>query len=61
MELLIKILGAVETCALVFGLLYATRAIKAKGNDAERKPNYRRAGIYIGIFLVLTLLRHLVF
>ena len=61
METLIKLLALVETCALVFGLLYATRGIKAKDDTLVRKQHYRRAGIYIAIYLVLNILRRVLF
>lgn len=61
METLIKLLALVETCALVFGLIYATKGIKAKNDEIQRKGHYRRAGIYIGIYLMLNILRRLFF
>lgn len=61
MEFLIKLAAIVETCALVFGLLFATKAIKAKNDAIERKGHYRRAGIYIAIYLVLNILRRFFF
>ncbi len=57
MDILSKILMLVETCALVFGLIFATKAIKAKDDAIARKAHYRRAGIYIFVYLVLNVLR----
>jgi hypothetical protein len=56
MEIILKLMAIVETCALVFGLIFATKGIKAKDNAQERKTHYRRAGIYIGVFLLLNIL-----
>ena len=61
METLVKILFIVETCALVFGLLFATKGIKAKNDDMARKAHYRRAAVYIGVYLLLGILRRFLF
>ena len=61
MEILSKILMLVETCALVFGLLFATKAIKAKDDAIARKAHYRRAGIYLIVYLLLNVLRMFLF
>ena len=61
MDFLIKLLALVETCALVFGLIFATKGIKSKEDLNERKAYYRRAGIYIAIYLVLNILRRFLF
>ena len=61
MELFLKLLAIVETCGLVFGLFFAAKGIKAKKEDPSRKGYLRRAGIYIGIYLVLNALRNFVF
>ena len=61
MEILSKILMLVETCALVFGLLFATKAIKAKDDAIARKAHYRRAGIYLIVYLLLNVLRQFLF
>ena len=58
MELFLKLLAIVETCGLVFGLFFAAKGIK---EDPSRKGYLRRAGIYIGIYLVLNVLRNFVF
>ena len=61
MDILSKILMLVETCALVFGLIFATKAIKAKEDAIARKAHYRRAGIYLIVYLVLNMLRMFLF
>ena len=61
MDLIIKLFALVETCALVFGLIFATKAIKAKDDAGERKALYRRAGLYLGIYLALNILRRFLF
>lgn len=61
METLIKILAIVESCALVFGLLFATKGIKAKNDELARKGHYRRAAVYFGVYLLLNLLRRFLF
>lgn len=57
MDVVIKILSIVQICALVFGLLYATKGIKTKNDEMVRKGHYRRAGIYIGVYLLMNVLR----
>ena len=61
MDFLMKLLVLVETCALVFGLIFATKAIKAKDDAIARKGHYRRAGIYILVYLALNALRLFLF
>ena len=61
MDILSKILMLVETCALVFGLIFATKAIKAKDDAIARKAHYRRAGIYLIVYLLLNVLRMFLF
>ena len=61
MDFLTLVLGLVETGALLAALMFATVAMKAKKEDPSRKGYLRRAGIYIGIYLVLNVLRNFVF
>lgn len=57
MDVVIKILSIVQIGALVFGLLYATKGIKTKNDEMVRKGHYCRAGIYIGVYLLMNVLR----
>ena len=58
MDLVAKLLFLVETCMLVFGLLFATKAIKNRDDMMQRKVYTRRFAMYIGLFLVLFIVRN---
>lgn len=61
MDLVAKLLFLAETCLLVFALLFATKAIKNKDDMMQRKVYTHRFTIYIGLFLILCIVRNIFF
>ena len=52
--------GAVETVALLAALVFATRAMKAKKDQAEKKRHLTKAALFLIVYLALNMVRRYV-
>lgn len=58
MTLITYILAIVETAALLACLVFVTKGMKEKKDTAARKGYYRKAAIFVAVYLALNVLRN---